>query len=69
GYCYLFVSAQAAYMLEKASLGTELSRFKAFMEKATGLSWMKPYRLSTFNLKTILELLRGGRQEKKNKRK
>ena len=69
GYCYLFVSAQAAYMLEKASLGTELSRFKAFMEKATGLSWMKPYRLSTFNLKSILELLRGGRQEKKNKRK
>ena len=69
GYCYLFVSAQAAYMLEKASLGTELSRFKAFMEKATGLSWTKPYRLSTFNLKTILELLGSGRQEKKNKKK
>lgn len=67
-YCYLFVSAQAAYMLEKASLGTELSRFKAFMEKATGLPWTKPYKLSTFNLKTILELLRSGRQEKKKKK-
>lgn len=58
GYCYLFINAQASYMLEKASLGTELSRFMQFMEKATGLTWMKPYRLTTFNLKTILALLR-----------
>ena len=35
------------------------------MEKATGLAWTKPYKLTTFNLKTILELLRGSRQGKK----
>lgn len=67
GYCYLFVSPQAAYMLEKASLGTELSRFRTFMEKAAGLSWSKPYKLTTFNLRTILELLRG--ETKTNKKK
>lgn len=58
GYCYLFINEQASYMLEKASLGTELTAFMAFMEKATGLSWTKPYRLTTFNLRTILELLK-----------
>lgn len=69
GYCYLFVSAQAAYMLEKASLGTELSPFRTFMEKATGLSWTKPYKLTTFNLKTIVELIRGGSKDKKKDKK
>ena len=68
GYCYLFINAQASYMLEKASLGTELEKFKAFMQKATGLAWTKPYKLSTFNLKTVMELVRGGAQEKKKKK-
>ena len=52
-------------MLEKASLGTELEKFKAFMAKATGLKWTKPYRLSTFNIKHMMELLGGADKPKK----
>lgn len=70
GYCYLCLTVQAGYMLEKASLGNDLEKFKSFMEKATGLTWTKPYRLSTFNLKHAMELLTGGdRKTKKKKRK
>lgn len=70
GYCYLCLTVQAGYMLEKASLGNDLEKFKNFMEKATGLTWTKPYRLSTFNLKHAMELLTGGdRKTKKKKRK
>lgn len=71
GYLYLCLNEQASYMLEKASLGTELDKFKAFMEKATSLVWKKPYRLSTFNIRHMLELLGGGKNEKgkKNKRR
>jgi len=68
GFCYLCISEQACYMLEKASLGDELKRFMPFMEKATGLTWRKPYRLSTFNLKAMIELIQGA-PEKKKKRK
>lgn len=67
GYCYLCLNEQASYMLEKASLGTDLEKFKAFMEKATGLRWGKPYRLSTFNLKAIMELAKGSDSKKKKK--
>lgn len=69
GYCYLCLTVQAGYMLEKASLGKELDSFKAFMEKATGLKWTKPYRLSTFNLKHAMELLTGSPQKAKKKKK
>ena len=65
GYCYLCLNEQASYMLEKASLGTELEKFKAFMTKATGLKWTKPYRLSTFNIKHMMELLGGADKPKK----
>ena len=68
GYCYLCLNEQASYMLEKASLGTELEKFKAFMEKATGLKWKKPYRLSTFNVRSMMELLGGGTQKAKKKK-
>ncbi|MBE5798490.1 MAG: hypothetical protein E7321_00870 [Clostridiales bacterium] len=64
GYCYLCLNEQACYMLEKASLGSELKDFMAFMEKATGLKWTKPYRLSTFNLKTIIEMSKNGKKKK-----
>lgn len=57
GYCYLCLTVQAGYMLEKASLGKDLESFKVFMEKATDLKWTKPYRLSTFNIKNMMELL------------
>lgn len=70
GYCYLCLTVQAGYMLEKASLGKELESFKAFMEKATGLGWTKPYRLSTLNLKHIIELVTSGpKGAKKTKKK
>ena len=69
GYCYLCLNEQASYMLEKASLGTELDKFKAFMEKVTGLKWKRPYRLSTFNIRHILELLGGGKNAKSRKQK
>lgn len=69
GYCYLCLTVQAGYMLEKASLGTELENFKAFMEKATGLKWRKPYRLSTFNIKNMAELLTGSADSRKKKKK
>jgi hypothetical protein len=69
GYCYLCLNEQASYMLEKASLGTELEKFKAFMEKATGLKWRQPYRFSTFNIKHMMELLTGGTQKAKRKSK
>lgn len=65
GYCYLCLNEQASYMLEKASLGTELEKFKAFMAKATGLKWTKPYRLSNFNIKHMMELLGGADKPKK----
>ncbi len=68
GYCYLCLNEQASYMLEKASLGTELEKFKAFMQKATGLKWTKPYRLSTFNIRNMMELL-GGENHVKGKKK
>jgi len=68
GYCYLCLNEQASYMLEKASLGTELEKFKAFMTKATGLKWTKPYRLSTFNIKHMMELLGGADKPKKKKK-
>lgn len=61
-YCYLFINREAAYMLEKASLGDELKAFMAFMEKETGREWTKPYRISTFNLQAMLRLLRGDRE-------
>ena len=69
GYCYLCLTVQAGYMLEKASLGNELDSFKAFMEKATDLKWTKPYRLSTFNLKQMIELLTPSKQFPKLKKK
>jgi len=69
GYCYLCLNEQASYMLEKASLGKELESFKAFMIKATGLNWTRPYRLSTFNLKQIFELLGGGAKVTAKKKK
>lgn len=68
GYCYLCLNEQASYMLEKASLGTDLEKFKAFMQKATGLKWTKPYRLSTFNIRHMIELLGGGAQKTKKKK-
>ena len=58
GFFYLCLNEQAGYMLEKTSLGTEMEKFKAFMEKATGLKWRKPYRLATLNLSQMLELVR-----------
>lgn len=67
-YCYLFIDEQASYMLEKYSLGDELKAFMAFMEKATGLSWTKPYRLSTLNLKSLIRIYGPG-EEKKGKKK
>lgn len=69
GYCYLCLTVQAGYMLEKASLGKDLENFKAFMEKATGLTWTRPYRLSTFNLKHMMELLTPAKQFSRRKRK
>lgn len=68
GYCYLCLNEQASYMLEKASLGTDLEKFKAFMEKATGLTWKRPYKLATFNLRSMMELLGGGADQKKKKK-
>lgn len=65
GFCYLCLNEQAGYMLEKASLGNDLERFKAFMNKATGLKWTKPYRLSTFNIKNLMEMLSVGKKAKK----
>ena len=56
-YCYLCLNEQAGYMLEKASLGNELESYMAFMCKATGLQWTKPYRLATFNFKQLLEVI------------
>ena len=69
-YCYLCLNEQAGYMLEKASLGNELERFMAFMEKATGLKWTKPYRLATFNFKQLLEVVlkNGGMKTGKKKK-
>ena len=67
-YCYLCLNEQAGYMVEKLSLGGDLAKFMAFMEKATGLKWVKPYKLSTFNLKAILRLI-GGEDAKKRKKK
>lgn len=67
GFCYLFISDRACYMLEKASLGAELDSFRAFMAKETGLTWTRPYRLATFNLKGILEMIRSGRSGKARK--
>lgn len=69
GYCYLFINAQAAYMLEKASLGEDLKKFMPFMEKHTGLTWKKPYKLSTFNIRTIKAMLADSKQTKKEKKK
>ncbi len=68
-YLYLYLNKQASFMVEKFSLGDELKAFMAFMEKATGLSWRKPYKLSTFNMKTIVELMSGGPDKKKKKKK
>lgn len=65
GFCYLCLNEQAGYMLEKASLGTDLEKFRTFMEKATGLKWTKPYKLSTFNLKAIIEMAKGSGEKKK----
>jgi hypothetical protein len=56
-------------MLEKASLGNELESFKAFMQKATGLKWNRPYRLATFNLKQMMELAGGNNDGKKGRKK
>ena len=73
GFCYLCLNEQAGYMLEKASLGTELENFKAFMQKATGLKWKKPYRLISLNLSQMLELVSrntdSGKKSKKGKKK
>ncbi|MBQ7886236.1 MAG: hypothetical protein IJ313_05010 [Clostridia bacterium] len=69
GFCYLCLNEKAGYMLEKASLGNELERFKAFMEKSTGLEWTKPYRLATFNIRSMMELLTPAKQLPKSKRK
>jgi len=68
-YCYLCLNEQAGYMVDKLSLGDDLAKFMPFMEKATGLKWVKPYKLSTFNLKAILRLVGGsdGRKSKKKK--
>ena len=67
GFCYLCLSEQAGYMLEKASLGNELESFKAFMQKATGLKWIRPYSLATFNLRQIMEMAAGGKKSGKKK--
>ncbi|MBR5301514.1 MAG: YcxB family protein [Clostridia bacterium] len=68
GYCYLCLNEQASYMLEKASLGGDLEKFKTFMTKATGLAWKKPYRLATFNIRSMMELF-GGKDQQKKKNK
>lgn len=70
-YCYLCLNEQAGYMVDKLSLGDDLAKFMPFMEKATGLKWVKPYKLSTFNLKAILRLMGGsdGRKSKKKSKK
>lgn len=65
GFCYLCLNEQAGYMLEKASLGDDLKKFMPFMEKATGLKWKKPYKLSTFNLRAIIEMMKGAPEKKK----
>ena len=65
GYCYLFINEQACYMLEKASLGEEREAFRAFMEKKTGMRWTKPYKLSTFNLRTIRAMMQDAREKRK----
>lgn len=65
GFCYLCLNEQAGYMLEKASLGNELENFRAFMQKATGLEWTKPYRLSTFNIRHLTQMLSGGTKKAK----
>ena len=67
GYCYLCLNETACYMLEKASLGEDLAKFKAFMEKQTGLVWKRPYKLSTFNIRTIVEMIQGSTAKKKKK--
>lgn len=69
GFCYLCLNEKAGYMLEKASLGQDLERFKAFMEKATGAKWKKPYRLATFNIKNMMELLTPAKELPKIKRR
>lgn len=70
-HCYLCLNEQAGYMVDKLSLGDDLAKFMPFMEKATGLKWVKPYKLSTFNLKAILRLMGGsdGRKSKKKSKK
>ena len=67
GYCYLCLNEQAGYMLEKASLGGDVESFKAFMSKATGLKWVKPYRLLTLNFNQILEMTFGNLKKGKKK--
>ena len=67
GFCYLFISDHACYMLEKASLGAQLEDFRAFMAEETGLTWTRPYRLATFNLKSMIEMIRSGRGGKERK--
>lgn len=69
GFCYLCLNENAGYMLEKASLGQDLEKFKAFMAKATGLEWKKPYRLATFNIKSMMELLTPAKELPKIKRR
>lgn len=64
-YCYLCLNEKASYMLEKASLGEDIKKFMTFMEKATGLAWVKPYKLSTFNLKSMLRMIGGDGVKKK----
>lgn len=68
-YCYLCLNEQAGYMVEKLSLGEDLEKFMAFMEKATGLRWVKPYSLSTFNLRAILRMISGDDARKSKKKK
>lgn len=69
GFCYLCLNENAGYMLEKASLGQDLEEFKAFMVKATGLAWKKPYSLATFNIKSMMELLTPAKELPKIKRR
>lgn len=57
-YCYLYINKEAAYMIEKISLGDQLKDFMAFMKKVTKSEWTQPYKLSTFNLKTIISLIK-----------
>lgn len=71
-YLYLFINADGCYMMEKSSLGDELRNFMAFMSKVTGKNWVRPPKLSTFNLKTIVRMFKGeymGRKESRKKKK